>query len=86
MGGNKIEYEEDVSAPTSHMTQVKIRANAIISNPKGRAVCFDIKSFYLNTPMKEFEYMHIHLDGIPEDIINEYNLPHIADENGWVYI
>ena len=52
VGGNKIEYPDDVSAPTSDITQVKCMANAIISDPKAKALILDIHNFYLNTPME----------------------------------
>ncbi len=35
---------------------------------------FDIKDFYLNTPMKQYKYMHIKLNDLPKDVINNYSL------------
>ena len=34
-----------------------------------KCVMIDIKDFYLNTPMKRYEYMHIIITDIPEEII-----------------
>jgi retron-type reverse transcriptase len=31
--------------------------------------------------MKEYEYMRLHISDIPEEIINQYNLHAIADDN-----
>jgi hypothetical protein len=45
----------------------------------------DIKDFYLNTPMKRPEYMRLKITDIPDEIINEYNLREIVDDNGYVY-
>jgi hypothetical protein len=45
----------------------------------------DIKDFYLNTPMKRPEYMRIKLSDIPDEIIDEYKLRELVDEDGYVY-
>ena len=45
----------------------------------------DVKNFYLNTPMKVFEYMYLPISIIPQEIIDKYNLRDLA-EDGWVYI
>ncbi len=50
-----------------------------------QCVILDAKDFYLNTPMKRFEYMRLKLNGIPEEIIIEYKLHEIATEDGYVY-
>jgi hypothetical protein len=44
-----------------------------------------VKDFYLNTPMKRFEYMQLKLNDIPEEIIIKYKLCEIATEDGYVY-
>jgi hypothetical protein len=67
------------------MTIFKIHANSIILTPKARCIMVDIKDFYLNTPMKRPEYMRIKLSDIPEEIIDEYNLRELVDEEGYVY-
>ncbi len=43
----------------------------------------DIKDFYLNTPMKRPEYMRLKITDIPDEIIEEYNLSEIVDNNGY---
>ncbi len=45
----------------------------------------DIKDFYLNTPMKRYEYMHLKLADIPEEIIEEYKLCEIVTDDSYVY-
>jgi hypothetical protein len=44
-----------------------------------------VKDFYLNTPMKRFQYMRLKLNNIPEEIITEEKLREIATEDGYVY-
>ena len=46
----------------------------------------DISNFYLGTPMKRKEYMHIKTGNIPKEIVDEYKLEYIATQDGWVYI
>ena len=46
----------------------------------------DIKDFFLASPMADPEFMRILLKHIPEDIIIQYNLRAMVDENGYVYI
>jgi hypothetical protein len=45
----------------------------------------DIKNFYLNTPLRRFEYMVINLLLLPQETIDEYSLNELAQE-GKVYI
>ena len=45
---------------------------------------FDLKNFYLQTPMERSEYVHIKLSDIPQEFIEEYDLSKAA-QNGWIY-
>ena len=38
----------------------------------------DVKDFYLNTPMKQYEYMRIKITDIPEEVIERYRLREIV--------
>jgi hypothetical protein len=38
------------------------------------------------TPMKDYEYMRLRLNLIPDKIIHQYNFRDLADEQGWVYV
>ena len=44
------------------------------------------KNFYLNNALPEPEYMKLHLNIIPQEIIGEYALHNLVDEDGWVYL
>ena len=46
---------------------------------------FDIRNYYLQTPLDRPEYVRIKLYDIPQDFVDEYNLQDFADANGWVY-
>ena len=45
-----------------------------------------IKDFYLNTPMKRYEYMRFKMAEIPEGFIDEYNSRDKATADGYVYL
>jgi hypothetical protein len=74
-----------VGTPTADMTLAKILLNSVISTKEAQCVTLDIKDFYLNTPMKRYEYMRLKLSDIPEKIIEEYKLYEIVTDNGYVH-
>ena len=57
--------------PTVNLLTVKLLLNSIISSPGAKFLTIDIKNFYLNTPMKRFEYMRLKLSDLPEDFLND---------------
>jgi hypothetical protein len=66
--GDKVEYPGDVSTKTAGLITTKILINSVISTPGARFCVFDIKDFYLNTPMERYEYMRIPIHQIPQAI------------------
>jgi hypothetical protein len=84
-GGDRINSPKDVGTPTADMTLVKILLNSIISTKRATCVMLDIRDFYLNTPMKRYEYMCLKLSNIPEEILIKYKLREIATLHGYVY-
>ena len=85
VGGNLINYPEEVRTPTANTTTAKILMNSTISTPGAKFMCCDVKNFYLGMPMDRHEFMKLPLDILPEEIIQQYNLREIA-HNGWVYV
>ncbi len=55
------------------------------STKGARCMMIDLTDFYLNTPMKQPEYMRLKLSDIPEEIIVQYKLRGIATPEGYVY-
>jgi hypothetical protein len=75
VGGNQtMNYAGDVSTKTDDLTTVKTFFNSVISTPKARFMTADLKDFYLETPMEEFEYMRIPVSILPDSIMTEYKL------------
>jgi hypothetical protein len=85
VGGNRIEYNGPVATKTSDLTTVKCLLNSVLSTPDAQFCTADIKDFYLNTPMEEFEYMRIRVTDIPPDIMRRYDLDSKI-HNGYVYV
>ena len=84
VGGNLIQYPYDVSTPTSEMTTSKILFNSVLSTPNAKFMGIDIKDFYLNSYMKDPEYMWISYDLLPDEIIEQYKL-HQLTYQGRIY-
>jgi hypothetical protein len=51
VGGNLVHYPDKVSTPTADLSTVKLLLNSVISTPGARFATFDLKDFYLGTPM-----------------------------------
>ena len=85
-GGDRLEYFGDVSTETSSLETAKLLFNSIVSTPGAKFMTLDISNMYLNTPLKDFQYMRFNIDVIPAEVIDEYDLKSKVDENGWVYV
>ena len=86
VGGDRLDYIGSTTTETADITTAKILFNSTISKPNAKFMGIDIKKIYLGTPMKEYEYIKIHLSKIPNEIIEKYDLETKADKDGWVYI
>ncbi len=86
VGGNKVHYLGDVGTPTADLTLLKMHINSIISTRGAWYKTIDVENFYLNMPMVRYEYVHIKLYDIPEEIIAEYKLRKKVTEDGYVHV
>ena len=84
VAGNRIIYPGDVATRTGGLELVKLMINSVLSKRGAKAVCYDIKNFYLDTPMDEPEYVRIKLKDVPKEFLEEYNLKEY-EHNGWIY-
>ena len=71
VGGDQIEYPDEVYTPTTDMAATKILLNSIISTKYAKAMRVDIKNYYLNTPMGRAGYIFINLADIPDEIVKQ---------------
>ena len=64
-------YPSDCSTPTVDLLTVKLFINSVISIPNAKFLTIDIKYFYINTPMKQFECMKLKLNNLLTDFIKK---------------
>ena len=69
VGGDRIDYPGEVTTPMVDMLVAKILFNSVISTKGDMFTTVDISNFYLMTPLKRPEYIHIHIRDIPDEII-----------------
>ena len=74
VGGDRIDYPGEVATPMADMLVEKILFNSVISTKGARFMTIDISNFYLITPLKQPEYIRIHIRDIQDEIITEYKL------------
>ena len=68
------------------MLTAKPLFNSVISTNGAKFMPMDISNFYLMTPLPLPEYLCLKLSDIPEEIINEYSLQHLAQNDGTIYV
>ena len=73
-GGDRVHYPGDAGTLTANLITVKFLTNSIILTAGAKFMTMDIKDFYLNAPMTQYEYMRLKLSNIPDDVIKHYNL------------
>ncbi len=56
------------------LVAAKLLINSTISTPNAKFNGIDLANFYLMTPMMEYEYMRLQLELIHDEIIDNYNL------------
>ena len=84
IGRNRVCYPGDVGTLSGSLELIKLITNRVVSRRNARFITFDIKQFYLETPMQSSEYARIKLSNISQEFIDEYDLTkHTCD--GWVY-
>lgn len=88
IGGNLIHYDGDTSTKAAELSTCKLFFNSILSTPGAKCLTGDLKDFYLQTarmPQKDYAYMIVPINIIPDDIIAQYNVLQLA-HNDKVYI
>jgi hypothetical protein len=67
------------------MLLFKILLTSIVSTKGVKCLMINIKDFYLNTPMKRYEYMQLKISEIQDKIIKKYKLNEIVTADGYIY-
>ena len=85
IAGQNIKYTGNVGTKNASLDLINLLLNIALSRRGAKFVTFDIKNFYLQTPLDRPEYVRIKLSDIPAEFINEYSLMDYLHVNGWVY-
>ena len=87
VGGDKLDYEDDTSSPTTNLAESKLLFNSVISDAdKGaKFMMCGLKYHFLAPLMKEAQYMRMRWDHIPDDIKIRYNL-HSMAHGDYIYL
>jgi hypothetical protein len=85
VGGDILDYTGDVVTCTADIATFQILINSTLSTEEAEIMIIDIKNYYLGTPLPIYDYMHLALSIIPDEIITKYNLQAISVTD-WVYI
>ena len=85
VGGDRLEYNGITSTQTASINTTKCLVNSTLSTREAKFMSADIKEYYYGTRLKIFEYMRMALKDIPEEIIEQYDLPTMASDD-WVYM
>jgi hypothetical protein len=84
IGGNTIAYLGNMGTKTGFLELVKGVFNSVCSQQNAKFLTADIANFYFETPLNRPEYVRIHINQIPQEFIDNYNLEQHS-RNGWVY-
>jgi len=75
VGGNLItDYPGETSTESAALETIKIHWNHTLSTAEAKSMTMDIKNMYLNTKLDRYEYMKVHINLIPKEIIALHNL------------
>ncbi len=80
-----MHYPGNAGTPIADLLTIKLLLNSTISTPNAKFMTMDIKDFYLNTPMAQYEYMQLRIADMPEDVIAHYKLNDIKTHDGYIY-
>ena len=85
-GGNLISYEGITSTPTAAITTIKTHWNSVMSTKNARHATLDIKDFFLNSNLIDYEHVKLHISLIPTEFIESHQLQDLVDHQGFVHM
>ena len=85
VGGDKLPYTKDSAAPAANLLETKLLINSTISQPTAHFMSIDISNIFLSSTMPQPEFMKIHKDDIPTDILTKYEAITMMDSANYVY-
>ena len=89
VGGDKLSTHLDICSPAISVVDTKLHLNSTIPDASrgARYATADIKDFFLQSPMRQFQYMRVHKRYIPPEIRTEYTLMDTHyNSNNYIYL
>ena len=86
VGGGLLDFPGLLSTPTATVITAKCLFNSVFYTPRDKCLIADVKNLYLNNDLPEPKYMKLYIHIIPQDIIDEYALHSLVDDDGWFYL
>ena len=68
---------------TAFFETAKILINSVLSTKNSRFMSIDISNFYIQTDLKDFQYIRFHISMILQEIIDEYDLTTMMEDDRW---
>ena len=84
-GTDRLEYYGETSTETASIETAKILLNSVLSTKNAKFMSIDISNCFIQTDLKDYQYIRFHINMIPQEIIDEYNLKLIVEPDGWCY-
>ena len=81
-----MNYPSNCGTPTADLLTVKLPLNSVLLTAGAEFMTIEFKKFYLNTPLKWYEYFRLKLANLPENFIDEYQLQDKATKDGLIYV
>ena len=78
VGGDRLQCSGETATPTASMTTTKIHLNSTIPTESVRHCTADIKDFYLNSKLDDYECLFIDSHLTPPQFTQDYELSAIT--------
>ena len=87
VGGDVLDYYGNAASPAASLIETKLLINSTISDAcdGARFLTLDIRDFFLQSFLKEPEYLRIHSRYFLDDIRRQYDIDNLIAPDGYVY-
>ena len=82
---NLVIYNSTTSIPIAAIPIIKTHWNSVISTLNTKYLALNIKDFYLNSKLEEFEYMRLLYHLFPKELIELHDLDSLVTSNSYTY-
>ena len=81
-----MDHAGNTATEVASLETTKIHANSTIFTPGARQAFAEIGNFYNYYRLRKPEFMKVHISGIPQEIIDEYNVIIYSNKDVFVYV